>query len=123
MNCPACRNEMDQLKFRETEIEQCTRCRGIWLDHEEIDQIFSMANLPGRLVNQEMYRDPPDLIPEGERHCPRCTELFKVIQVDGITLDACSSCKGVFCDIGELKELALAAEMRYQREQAQRAGS
>jgi Zn-finger nucleic acid-binding protein len=89
------------------------------LDHEEIDELFSLPKIPERFLNMERYREPPPSAAEGNRVCPRCEERLKVIAVDGISLDACSGCKGVFCDLGELRLLAEAAERRFEVSQEQ----
>jgi Zn-finger nucleic acid-binding protein len=107
---------MERLEFKEVEIDQCRVCRGIWLDLGEIDQLFALKTIPDRLLNKERHHTPGLAVPEGERACPRCHEVLKVIEVYGITLDACSSCKGIFCDHGELSKLDLAAQQRHQDE-------
>lgn len=35
-------------------------------------------------------------------HCPKCGKKMKEIEIKGITLDECGSCKGIFFDGGEL---------------------
>ena len=79
--------------------------------------MFGLPKIPERFLNMELYRELPDMVPEGERTCPRCCEVLKVIQVDGICLDACSGCKGFFADLGELRSLAEAAEKRFEASQ------
>lgn len=120
MICPGCGTELERLNIRDIELDQCRACRGVWLDHQEIDRLFAIPKIPERFVNMERYREPPPLIPEGRRSCPRCPETLKLISVDGISLDACSGCKGVFCDFGELRLLAEAAERRFAAEQRQK---
>ena len=114
MQCPACGSPLEAVQIQDIEIDQCPQCRGVWFDHIEIDEILAIPKLPARLTSQELYRDPPELIPEGERSCPRCSESLKTIHVDDVTLDACASCKGFFADIGEVDRLAAASEQRYQ---------
>lgn len=113
MRCPCCRKEMERLEFRAIEVDQCRDCRGLWLDHGEIDQLFALKKLPERLMNHELYREVEEKVPEGHRTCPRCNSFLLVIEVDGITLDACSGCKGFFCDLGEFARLEEAAARRY----------
>lgn len=117
MNCPCCRTELEHLDFHGIEVDQCRICRGLWLDHGEIDQLFALKKLPERLMNAEIYHEPAQTVPEGHRTCPRCNTFLLVIEVDGIKLDACSKCKGFFCDLGEFAKLEAAATRRYQEEQ------
>ncbi len=104
---------MDKLEFRSIEVDQCRVCRGVWLDHKEIDQLLSLKQLPERLINAEIYERPTQSISEGHRTCPRCLEFLIVVDVDGIRLDVCSECKGFFADRGEVKLLDDASERRY----------
>lgn len=107
---------MESLKIHAVELDQCRHCRGVWLDHREIDELFALPKIPERFLNMEMYREAPEMVEQGQRICPRCEEQLKLIEVDGIELDACSACKGFFADLGELRKLAEAAEARYARE-------
>ena len=104
---------MERATARDTELDQCTECRGLWLDHREIDELFALQNIPARFLDQQRYGEPPVMIPEGKRVCPRCEEALRTVEVDRIKLDACSSCHGIFTDLGELKQLAEAAERRF----------
>jgi Zn-finger nucleic acid-binding protein len=107
---------MERLEFRGIEVDQCKVCRALWLDLGEIDQLFALKKLPVRLMNNEIYVKPEQVVPEGHRTCPRCNTFLVVIDVDGIALDACTGCKGFLCDLGEFARLEAAAERRY-REQ------
>jgi Zn-finger nucleic acid-binding protein len=117
MNCPACKSNMEPVRIRTIELDQCQQCRGVWLDHREIDELFAIPKIPERFLNQERYREPPLMVAEGERVCPRCGKDLRVIEVDGIVLDACGACKGFFADLGELRQLADAAERRFRTKQ------
>ena len=123
MNCPSCRSQLQNLEFKTIQVDQCKVCRGIWLDKGEVDQLFSLKEIPHRLINSEVYHSPDQLVPEGHRTCPRCNTFLKLVPIDGIKLDVCSDCHGFFTDIGELKQLAKAAENRYEQENFQKNSS
>lgn len=114
MNCPACRSPLETFTFHSTEVDQCPTCSGLWLDHQEIDEIFGHVELPSSLVEGHHEQKPSMTVPEGHRTCPRCMTFLKLVEVDGIKLDVCSACKGFFADLGEMKKLAEAAEQRFQ---------
>ena len=42
MQCPKCRGEMRTLNRNGLNIEQCMNCRGIFLDHGELEQLVTM---------------------------------------------------------------------------------
>lgn len=43
MFCPKCEVEMRQAVKEEVVIDVCPRCRGIWLDHGELEKIMHEA--------------------------------------------------------------------------------
>lgn len=61
MICPKCQNLMQLVDKQGVHIEQCTECRGIFLDKGELEQIAR--------AEQEFYAAqaaPPPYQPEGE---------------------------------------------------------
>jgi uncharacterized protein len=40
MTCPKCRGEMRQYERSGVTIDQCTECRGIYLDRGELEKLF-----------------------------------------------------------------------------------
>jgi hypothetical protein len=39
MRCPKCGEALKARSFQKIEIDQCTRCGGIWLDAGELEQV------------------------------------------------------------------------------------
>ena len=108
---------METIQVRDVELDQCPSCRWVWLDHMEIDELFSFPKIPERLISQQVHGETPDMVPVGERYCPRCRETLTTVNVDGVELDVCAQCKGLFTDLGEIRRLAEAAEKRYESDQ------
>jgi uncharacterized protein len=44
--------------------------------------------------------------------CPKCSGLMRTYERNGITIDQCTACYGIFLDRGEL-ELLISAESSY----------
>lgn len=107
---------MNNAIFHSVEIDQCVDCQGLWLDHQEIDELFVVDQLPQKLMADSSSRVSVVAIPEGSRTCPRCNEFLTLVEVDAIRIDVCSHCKGFFLDPGEFKQLALASEERFRGE-------
>lgn len=42
-NCPRCAIELDQVANHGVEIDYCTTCGGIWLDHGELEKLIGLA--------------------------------------------------------------------------------
>ena len=45
--------------------------------------------------------------------CPKCQGAMRAYERNGVTIDQCQECRGVFLDRGELDRLVNAEEQRY----------
>ena len=45
--------------------------------------------------------------------CPKCQGAMRAYERNGVTIDQCQECRGVFLDRGELERLIDAEEQRY----------
>ncbi len=46
-NCPACQQAMRRCYYnreRQVVVDVCEACRGVWLDHNELSQVFCSAH-------------------------------------------------------------------------------
>ena len=48
---------------------------------------------------------------DGEIECPGCTSVMEKTVVEGVTIDICPDCGGMWFDRGELEELLQKREM------------
>lgn len=48
-------------------------------------------------------------------NCPKCESAMRSYERNGITVDQCTGCKGIFLDKGELEHLMDAEDNYYQR--------
>lgn len=48
-------------------------------------------------------------------NCPKCESAMRTYERNGIHVDQCTGCKGIFLDKGELEHLMSAEETYYQR--------
>jgi Zn-finger nucleic acid-binding protein len=58
--------------------------------------------------------------PAQEMSCPKCGSEMRSYERNGVTVDQCTGCKGVFLDRGELEHLIEAETSFYEREQQER---
>ncbi|MFN0091711.1 MAG: zf-TFIIB domain-containing protein [Acidimicrobiales bacterium] len=59
MNCPKCQAPMRTVNRDGVHIDQCTRCRGVFLDAGELEQIAA--------AEERFYGSPPPYEPPGGR--------------------------------------------------------
>lgn len=39
LRCPRCEGLLEEIPYRDLQIDRCAQCRGIWLDAGELDQV------------------------------------------------------------------------------------
>ena len=61
MNCPKCFEPLRIAERQGIEIDYCPECRGVWLDHGELDKIiertvtFTHPHTPPRYAEEEKH--------------------------------------------------------------------
>ena len=104
LHCPACGANLQPCDLGQVEVDECTTCNGLWLDHGELEQLADLKQLPPRLLSVRKINKMA-LRPEGTRPCPRCSKILVGTLVKGVRLDLCADCQGMWLDQGELNEI------------------
>ena len=101
MICPACRQEMIIVEYKQIELDVCPECKGVWFDADELELLLDSLGLaPGQLV-----RPLPEKPAEKPRRCLYCRrKMAKVLMGpgDGVMIDRCKHGHGLWFDGGEL---------------------
>jgi Zn-finger nucleic acid-binding protein len=75
----------------------CEHCLGLWFERDAIERADdARADIP-----QASARWQPTVRRPRSRICPVCRDPLAVVSIDGITIDRCHSCGGVWLDPGE----------------------
>jgi Zn-finger nucleic acid-binding protein len=53
-------------------------------------------------------------------NCPKCESEMRSYERNGVTIDQCTGCRGLFLDRGELEHLVDAENAHYESESSQR---
>lgn len=103
MNCPVCKSPMIILELNQVEIDFCPACKGIWLDHGELELIFT--NVDQNKVS-DSFKSKKDF-DEAKRRCPICKKKMDKAEFEntGIIIDKCVKNHGLWFDNGELNLL------------------
>lgn len=118
MNCPKCKAEMEQIQICEIEIDRCSRCRGIWFDQQEQDQIqcgrgTHKADVGHQAIG-EHYNQLRDI------QCPRCHVAMQEKELRRgripIQIEACPQCGGSYFDAGEFRDFAEPTIMEFAKD-------
>lgn len=103
--CPACSNNLTEVRHGNVLLDECPVCQGIWLDKGELEALADKTHeLPARLLKPRS-KTALRVRPEGTRPCPRCSRLLQGQLVRGVRLDLCPDCRGLWLDQGELNQL------------------
>ena len=101
MNCPKCNTALAQKRFkgRETDVDYCAKCQGVWFDDGELSSIIG--------VRARNHAPAPTARPSA-LSCPRCAKPLVLFPYPGTmtVIDGCRTCRGVWLDGGEFQELA-----------------
>ncbi|UCG87241.1 MAG: zf-TFIIB domain-containing protein [Gemmatimonadota bacterium] len=125
--CPTCLGvAMEKLKpvrDHELVLDYCRRCGGVWFDAGEVRALRQVRpkGLGGAVELREtafrmpchscltaMNRDAQQCPACGWKNllnCPKCQQRMERMERDGLTLDACRSCRGVWFDNHELAQI------------------
>ena len=107
MRCPTCKQvNLQQKKIKGTEIvvDCCSKCRGVWFDADELNQVLEVASKELRL--------PKEAKLTGFR-CPKCNVplyAFRYPQTY-VEVDMCGQCCGLWLNPGEFKEIKMVRTM------------
>ena len=121
MRCPACFNELSQLKVGELVVDVCQGgCGGIWFDAFELQKVDEENESLGEPLLHIRRNERLTVDQSRKRECPRCAGIklhrhfFSAKR--RVEVDQCPNCGGYWLDAGEL------ALVRAERGQAATAG-
>jgi len=105
MNCAKCDGPLHKKSIGTAEVDQCSKCSGIWFDFNELEEVLKLDNIDA-LKNQIDNNDGHD---DTKATCPKCSGDGNMIQVaepkNNIKIDTCSVCNGRWLDGGELEKI------------------
>jgi Zn-finger nucleic acid-binding protein len=109
MICPACKNQMVALEYKQVELDYCNSCGGVWFDNTELELLMNLLNLDKNgLIYQDLMKLQEANLPRKSCRCPICNGRMKLINIgvsEGIIIDICPHGHGLWFDGGELAQL------------------
>lgn len=113
-NCPKCGGTLAEAERQSVGHEVCKSCNGLWFDSFALDVLFAKHATLSAGSTKDFMALP--LSEASELSCAACSEPMKTGTKDGISIDWCGSCRGVFLDEGELSKLVEWRRSRKNRE-------
>ncbi len=110
--CPACGENLSLYKVFGIKIEACPKCKGIFLDKDELRSLKDKSTkgtwLTLRWMDDEVEAIEKSKAMLSKRLCPKCSKVKFISTHFGesnIILDWCPHCHGVWLDRGEFQEI------------------
>lgn len=112
-SCPRCRKTLKERQFvpeSPVRIDVCGDCDGVWLDGGELAQLEDLTKDPDNR-KLRLMRAVWDLRKKAgigsPMVCPKCRQpsLNDLNTGEGVSVDFCSRCKGVWFEKGELARM------------------
>ncbi len=106
LTCPKCNAPMEQVQVEATQVDRCTRCRGLWFDALEDQDIRGTE--AAETLDTAATPPEPGRKEQGSIDCPRCkTRMIRMVDRLGkrIQYESCPRCHGKFLDAGEFRAL------------------
>ncbi len=121
-HCPVCRIPLNPVTIRQTQIDFCLMCRGVWFDKDELSQVQHHGGFPDKFLTASVIPGKRDAIVCETCHthndraarrckrcgaalsflCPACRRQLEEVSVGSVKVDRCKTCQGVWFDGGEL---------------------
>ncbi len=115
-NCPKCGQQMEKLNYAINTgiiLDRCPQKDGLWFDKGELEKIqMVMEEHDNSLGTLEEGHKRDILL--GTKECPRCQKTLIELDYEGIKVDACKVCGGIWCDNDELYQIVKLREKKFQ---------
>jgi Zn-finger nucleic acid-binding protein/RNA polymerase subunit RPABC4/transcription elongation factor Spt4 len=111
IRCPECEIALSVTPLGEVDIHQCSKCGGVWLEHERFAALSVAHEEQGKAAAAAGARPAPTLLHGTQtiryRGCPVCEKLmnrFNFGRNSGVILDSCRQ-HGLWFDREELRRV------------------
>jgi len=78
-----------------------------WFQNFEQEMIRDAKRRRKQVAKAALSKEAEELRELHFMHCPKCGSTLNSLDLEGITVDKCPQCEGIFFDRGELDELLL----------------
>ncbi|MFA4985783.1 MAG: zf-TFIIB domain-containing protein [Candidatus Brocadiia bacterium] len=72
-------------------------------DHEEKWALEEEKKRREKLAAKKLEEEQKQKLNACFMHCPKCATVLKTITIEGLEIDECPQCKGIWFDVGELE--------------------
>jgi Zn-finger nucleic acid-binding protein len=118
LDCPICPHQpLHGIDVRGVHVDTCERCRGHWLERNELERLVPSWKTASMLalVSSGRCRQGGHRVLKGQElcgtcgspaaHCPSCGEWLWHVQTEACAVEVCGRCHGIWLDVDELELL------------------
>ncbi len=118
MSCPRCQVLLSEVTRAGVVADTCGTCGGMWLGRDELQAMVTRVDgsQHARRNATQYAGTKAGIKTQTERRtsrmgqtdflrCPRCGDLLRETQHDGVRVDECCRCRGMWLDDGELERI------------------
>jgi Zn-finger nucleic acid-binding protein len=103
--CPKCGAAMEDREIGRLPAERCPECRGLWWDHVALDAALGRLDDARVSMRIQQFMQGP-FSADTDFPCPNCSlRTLKSVVHEGIEIDWCPDCRGIYLDDKELEAL------------------
>jgi len=112
MKSQNCKHNLVKTNLKGVEIDECSKCRGIWFDRGELTKAKDSTDEDLRFLDFDVFDKKNKKGAKSKVHCPSCgSEMTTLEYINSkVKVDRCDSCHGVWLDAGEFKKIILYLE-------------
>lgn len=109
MKCPQCQVEMKHARIGDIDIGECTTCRGLWLDADDLVIVKDEVLPEMGWLNIDDWEKRTDFeVQQDPNFCPRCRDIALTCIKDaqsGTQVHLCTQCHGRWLPTGQFLNL------------------
>jgi uncharacterized protein len=103
MNCPVDQSPLAKPAEESSGFHQCGACAGLWVDAAELRRLAGQGERHLHAAVRGAQRGDATVLAQAPRGCPGCGGTLRCYTVEGVELDVCPACHGLWLDAGELE--------------------
>ena len=110
MECLNNHGELEKALFNGVQVDYCPTCLGAWFEQDELRWAKDEKDKQLNWLDVDLWRDKSRFkISKIRKVCPLCRMPLYEVNYDNskIKVDLCNSCKGIWLDRGEFKQIMI----------------
>ena len=107
--CPNDHIELQRVKLKGVNIDECSKCQGMWLDKDELKIVKNRTDENIRWINFEIFQEQKNKFEKNQtfKKCPKDHTVMNLLQYgkSKTAIEKCPHCQGVWLEKGEFEKM------------------